>query len=238
MSEEVAAAPQAEEKQTQMKEWKKTAGQGTKRRGPPCEYKYWDGKQCPKNGLYEVGGHNYCLNHARQYQRRQAKLQQGSKKKETPPLPQKEEVKEEEKKPEVVESKREEPIFEKEDIPDSEEEEEMSPLKGKMPVEQLVIDTPVTKTVEEKKRSPAVEKPHYEDKRPKKMRRVEFSDSDSDKENSPPSRKIKRNKLDLSSTYTFPMGEKKLKQMFKSATQLNTNGQLRKPNGSVFGLFK
>jgi len=69
MSEEVAAAPQGEEKQTQMKEWKKTAGQGNKRRGPPCEYKYWDGKQCPKNGLYEVEGRNYCLNHARQYQR-------------------------------------------------------------------------------------------------------------------------------------------------------------------------
>jgi len=138
---------------------------------------------------------------------------------------------------ETVEKKEEEePEFEKEDIPDS--EEDLSPVKGKMPVEELIINTPVIKRDEEKKRSPPVEKPHQEEKRPKKMRRVEFEDSESEKENSPPSRKIRKNKMDLSNTYNFPTGEKKLKRMFKAATQLNTGGQMRKPNGSVFGLFK
>lgn len=241
MSETVAAAPQQEEKQTETKNWKKTAGQGNKRRGPPCEYKYWDGKQCPKNGLYDVEGRNYCLNHARQFQRRQAKLKEGPKKKMLPQEPVKKPL-EEEPKDKVEPPQEKQPVFEKEELPES-EEDELTPVKGKMPVEQLVVDTPKVQkiaNVEKKKRSPPVEKPHQESKRPQKMRRVEFEDTDSDKENSPPQRgrKIKQKRMDLSSTYTFPTGEKRLKNLFKSATQLNTGGQMRKPNGSVFGLFK
>lgn len=239
MADEAAAAPNQDEKQTQVKNWQKTAGLSlNKRRGPPCEYKYWDDKKCPRNGLYEVEGKRYCLNHARQYQRRQAKLKEGPKKKHNPPEPEKKIDQQE--KIEKVEPKREEEVeFEKEDIVES--DDDLSPVKGKMPVEELCIDTPVTKkTDEEKKRSPAVEKPHMESKRPTKMRRVAFeedSDSSSEEEEEEELPK-KKKKLKFKSSFNFPTGEKKLKGLFKGATQLNTNGQMRKPNGSVFGLFK
>lgn len=252
MSEEQAATPQANVTQTGTNDKAKTTGRAKSSRGPACDYKFAEGRGCQKNGLYEVEGRHYCLNHARQFQKRQAKLKEGPKqtgggrKKILPPEPTR---------PPKQEEKVEIPsMFENSssDVSEEDEEEEHTApsMKEEMPVEQLVIDTPKrisTKADEEKKRSPAVEKPHRESKLPKKSRRMQFEEEseteteDSDEEDSPPPQKkqrIKKKKLDLSQTYTFPTGEKRLKNLFKSATQLNTNGRMRKPGGSVFGLFK
>jgi hypothetical protein len=266
MSEDTAAAVPAADG-GEKKQWKKTAGGGEKRRGPPCDHRMGPkGAACPRNGLYEVDGHWYCLTHARQRKRRQAKLneQPGSKNKEvgepTRAAPKRVEFAEAgdiakvKSKPAPPERQLKDDVVGSsysEDETDGEEEENPMAHMGKQRVEMLAVDVPQEKRQERAPgRSPDVKEKHREYKKPeRKRRRQDTSSEESDSEDemsersqrSPVKRKSggRRNfQEELGVGYRSRQGESALKNMFKGATQLNTFGAQRKPSGKVFGLFK
>jgi len=256
MSEEKAAAPIEDKVETEQKGWKKTAKGGSQRRGPQCEYKMGRGdtpnQQCPRNGLYPVEGHDYCLNHARQVMKRIEKLKEGPKpraKKVSEPVKEKkdnvEEKTDENKENNIPEkADSEDKDIEKQSGEDTDEDERWSGDK----VEVLQISTPkVLKSGYNNptNKSPPIKPEHHNAKKPTspKRKRVEFELDDEEKGLKTYKKELKKRILKKAKKYDENMrsgyngGHRSLKNFFKGATQLNSFGQQKKPSGSVFGLF-